>query len=61
MRLGLIDGGQEYSDSISSLALPEVYYAGEDNDTINGGNGNDRLTGLAGDDVLTWRWSRQGG
>lgn len=34
MRLGLIDGGQEYSDSISSLALPEVYYAGEDNDSV---------------------------
>lgn len=34
MRLGLIDSGPEYSDSISSGVLPDVYYAGEDNDSI---------------------------
>ena len=34
MRLGLIDGGQEYTDSISGLALPQVYYSGEDNDSV---------------------------
>lgn len=34
MRLGLIDGGAEYTDSISSRLLPEVYYDGQDNDSL---------------------------
>ena len=34
MRLGLIDGGAEYTDSIRDLALPEVYYLGQDNDSL---------------------------
>lgn len=34
MRLGLIDGGAEYTDSIFELALPEVYYNGQDNDSL---------------------------
>lgn len=34
MRLGLIDGGAEYTDSISSRLLPEVYYEGQDNDSL---------------------------
>ena len=34
MRLGLIDGGAEYTDSIRNLALPEVYYLGQDNDSL---------------------------
>ena len=34
MRLGLIDGGAEYTDSIYELALPEVYYTGQDNDSL---------------------------
>ena len=35
MRLGLIDGGPEYSDSIIAAdALPEVYYGSLDNDSL---------------------------
>ena len=35
MRLGLIDGGPEYTDSIiRSTALPEVYYENQDNDSL---------------------------
>ena len=34
MRLGLIDGGAEYSDSISNRLLPEVYYDSQDNDSL---------------------------
>lgn len=34
MRLGLIDGGAEYTDSIFELALPEVYYTGQENDSL---------------------------
>ena len=34
MRLGLIDSGPEYTDSIKSTILPEVYYTGIDNDSI---------------------------
>jgi len=34
MRLGLIDGGGEYTDSISSRLLPEVYYNSQDNDSL---------------------------
>ena len=34
MRLGLIDGGAEYTDSISELALPKVYYDGQNNDSL---------------------------
>ncbi len=35
MRLGLIDGGPEYSDSIIDAdALPEVYYGSLDNDSL---------------------------
>jgi len=34
MRLGLIDGGAEYTDSISARLLPEVYYTGQDNDSL---------------------------
>ena len=34
MRLGLIDGGADYTDSISELALPEVYYLKQDNDSL---------------------------
>ena len=34
MRLGLINGGAEYTDSIYELALPEVYYTGQDNDSL---------------------------
>ena len=34
MRLGLIDGGAEYTDSISDRLLPKVYYHGEDNDSL---------------------------
>lgn len=34
MRLGLIDSGPEYTDSITRTMLPEVYYEGEDNDSI---------------------------
>ena len=34
MRLGLIDSGPEYTDSIRSELLPRVYYRGEDNDSL---------------------------
>ena len=34
MRLGLIDGGAEYTDSIRELALQEIYYQGQDNDSL---------------------------
>ena len=35
MRLGLIEGGPEYTDSIiKSTALPEVYYESQDNDSL---------------------------
>ncbi len=35
MRLGLIDGGPEYSDSIlASTALPKIYYVEQDNDSL---------------------------
>ena len=34
MRLGLIDGGAEYTDSISKRLLSEVYYDGQDNDSL---------------------------
>lgn len=34
MRLGLIDSGPEYTDSIRSNLLPEVYYLGQDNDSV---------------------------
>ena len=35
MRLGLIESGPEYSDSIlNSTALPQVYYEGEENDSL---------------------------
>ena len=34
MRLGLIDGGAEYTDSIRELALQEIYYLGQDNDSL---------------------------
>lgn len=34
MRLGLIDSAPEYSDSIRTTLLPEVYYTGVDNDSV---------------------------
>ncbi len=34
MRLGLIDSGPEYSDSICTRLLPEVYYTGLDDDSV---------------------------
>ena len=34
MRLGLIDSGPEYTDSIRSQLLPKVYYLGQDNDSL---------------------------
>ena len=34
MRLGLIDGGAEYTDSISKRLLPKVYYDSQDNDSL---------------------------
>ena len=34
MRLGLIDSGPEYTDSICSHLLPEVYYTGQDDDSL---------------------------
>lgn len=34
MRLGLIDSGPEYTDSIRAELLPEVYYHGQDNDSV---------------------------
>ena len=34
MRLGLINGGAEYTDSIRKLSLKEVYYTGQDNDSL---------------------------
>lgn len=34
MRLGLIDSGPEYADSIRGDVLPQVYYSGEDNDSV---------------------------
>ena len=34
MRLGLIQSGPEYSDSIAAQLLPQVYYAEENNDSV---------------------------
>ena len=34
MRLGLIDSGPEYADSIGTQLLPEVYYTGVDDDRV---------------------------
>ena len=34
MRLGLIDSGPEYADSICTRLLPEVYYTGQDDDSL---------------------------
>ena len=35
MRLGLIDGGAEYTDSILAVdALPEIYFESQDNDSL---------------------------
>lgn len=34
MRLGLINSGPEYTDSIRTRLLPEVYYTGIDNDSL---------------------------
>ena len=34
MRLGLIDSGPEYSDSIKAGLLPMVYYKGQNNDSL---------------------------
>lgn len=34
MRLGLIDSGPEYTDSIRAALLPKVYYLGQDNDSL---------------------------
>lgn len=34
MRLGLIDSGPEYTDSIRAGVLPEVYYVGVDDDSV---------------------------
>ena len=34
MRLGLIGGAEGYTDSISARLLPDVYYTGQDNDSL---------------------------
>lgn len=34
MRLGLINSGPEYTDSICSRLLPDVYYTGQDDDSL---------------------------
>ena len=34
MRLGLINGGSEYTDSIRATLLPQVYYTGQEEDSL---------------------------
>ena len=34
MRLGLISGAEGYTDSISARLMPDVYYTGQDNDSL---------------------------